>query len=71
MKVETTLIQRAINGQDPATEEQVKERRWDLRDEIQSWGRLFSNRYRDRTMVGILVMVFQRESLFLLNLIRY
>ena len=61
MKVETMLIQRAIDGQDPANEGQVKERLWGLRDEMQSWSRLFSNKYRDRTMVGILVMVFQRE----------
>lgn len=58
MRVETTLIQRAIDG---PNEEQVKERSWNLRDEIQSWSRLFSKKYRDRTMVGILVMVFQRE----------
>ena len=32
-----------------------------LRDEALAWARLFDHRYIDRTLVGIVVMLFQRE----------
>ena len=32
-----------------------------LRDEALSWARLFDRRYIDRTLVGVVVMFFQRE----------
>ena len=32
-----------------------------LRDEALAWARLFDHRYIDRTLVGIVVMFFQRE----------
>lgn len=33
-----------------------------LRDEALAWARLFDHRYIDRTLVGVVVMFFQRES---------
>lgn len=32
-----------------------------LRDEALAWARLFDRRYIDRTLVGVVVMCFQRE----------
>jgi hypothetical protein len=32
-----------------------------LRDEALAWARLFDHRYIDRTLVGVVVMFFQRE----------
>jgi hypothetical protein len=32
-----------------------------LRKEALAWARLFDNRYIDRTLVGVMVMFFQRE----------
>jgi hypothetical protein len=36
-----------------------------LRKEALAWARLFDNRYIDRTLVGVLVMFFQREYCWL------
>ena len=33
-----------------------------LRDEALAWARLFDHRYIDRTLVGVVVMFFQREG---------
>ena len=32
-----------------------------LRNEALAWARLFDHRYIDRTLVGVMVMFFQRE----------
>lgn len=50
MQVETILVQR-VDG-DRMTKGVV--------DELRAWKRLFGRKYRDRTMVGVLIMVFQR-----------
>ena len=34
-----------------------------LRNEALAWARLFDHRYVDRTLVGVMVMFFQRECL--------
>ena len=36
---------------------------WPLRNEALAWARLFDHRYVDRTLVGVMVMFFQRECL--------
>lgn len=54
MKVETTLVQRILDDEDNNYQP------GGLRAEIRAWGRLFNNKYRDRTMIGIFIMVFQR-----------
>jgi hypothetical protein len=50
MQVETILVQR-VDG-DVTTK--------GVFDELRAWKRLFGRKYRDRTMVGVLIMVFQR-----------
>ena len=62
MQVETILVQR-VDG-DRTTK--------GVFDELRAWKRLFGRKYRDRTMVGVLIMVFQRtlsccSLLFLLD----
>lgn len=51
MRVEATLIQ--------STSDDV-ETKDGWRKEMRGWKRLFEFKYRDRTMVGVLMMVFQR-----------
>jgi hypothetical protein len=48
MRVEATLISQA-DGRKTDT------------GELGVWGRLFTKKYRARTMIGVLIMVFQRE----------
>ena len=50
MQVETILVQR-VDG-DRTTK--------GVFDESRAWKKLFGRKYRDRTMVGVLIMVFQR-----------
>lgn len=58
MKVETRLVQEAnVGGQIPDT---YNRQPWGLKAELRGWKRLFDRKYRDRTMVGIFIMVFQR-----------
>lgn len=54
MRVETTLVKRALDDDDQFQP-------WSLRTEIRAWSRLFRPKHRDRTMIGVLIMVFQRE----------
>ncbi|TEB33198.1 general substrate transporter [Coprinellus micaceus] len=53
MKVETELIQKtfAMDGDKSG-----------FKTELRAWGRLFSKEYRDRTLVGVLIMFFQQWS---------
>jgi len=57
MRVETRLIQQTIVDRDNNPDDL---RPWSLRAELRGWKRLFDRKYRDRTMVGVLIMVFQR-----------
>jgi hypothetical protein len=52
MKVEATLVHQT-DGEDVAKSGCL--------GEVRSWERLFSPRYRQRTMIGVMIMVFQRE----------
>lgn len=63
MKVETALVQRALKEQDADPDEHLQQS-WNLQDEIRTWNRLFHDKYRARTMIGILIMVFQRIIYF-------
>ncbi|ESK91451.1 mfs monosaccharide [Moniliophthora roreri MCA 2997] len=56
MRVEATMIQRTTLG----TAEAPKA--YSLFNEIRSWKRLFGKKHRDRTSIGILMMVFQQWS---------
>jgi hypothetical protein len=51
MRVETELIHRSLGN---------KSDKSGFKAEWKTWKRLFTKKYRDRTMVGVLVMVFQR-----------
>ncbi|KAF9443883.1 general substrate transporter [Macrolepiota fuliginosa MF-IS2] len=53
MKVEATLIQQT-SGRDLSKSGCI--------GELKSWEQLFSPRYRDRTMIGVMIMVFQQWS---------
>lgn len=52
MQVETTLIQQTL-GRDKN----------DLRSEALAWARLFHRKFIDRSLIGILMMFFQRGFL--------
>jgi hypothetical protein len=54
MRVEMMLIQRSTQA-DP--------KKGFMRSEARSWARLFEAKYIDRTLIGIVVMVFQRMHL--------
>jgi hypothetical protein len=54
MRVETALTQQTI-GID----------KHNLRSEATAWARLFDRKYIDRTLIGILMMFFQRKLLIL------
>ncbi|KAH0588550.1 hypothetical protein H2248_004380 [Termitomyces sp. 'cryptogamus'] len=60
MKVETALVQRVLN--DGVNERDNLLRPWSLESELHAWKRLFQKKYRDRTWIGVLVMVFQQWS---------
>lgn len=58
MRVECELVQRTFT--DVMDLDSGKDG-W--KNEVKIWKRLFEYRYRDRTSVGVLMMVFQRESM--------
>ncbi|RDB24830.1 putative glucose transporter rco-3 [Hypsizygus marmoreus] len=60
MRVETTLVRRSLNEDGTSNDDSLQP--WSLRSELRAWSRLFQHKYRDRTMVGVLVMVFQQWS---------
>src|SRR6266478_221798 len=59
MKVEATLIQRLNFLHDTESDSKPG-----LKSEWRTWKRLFSAKYRERTLIGVLVMVFQRKPIF-------
>jgi hypothetical protein len=56
MRVETELVRKSL---------QADARKGFMYSEARAWARLFERKYIDRTLVGVLMMVFQRASLFL------
>ncbi|KAG6907339.1 hypothetical protein DXG01_009296 [Tephrocybe rancida] len=60
MRVETTLVQRALD--DGVTDGNDQLQPWNLKAEFRAWRRLFQRKYRDRTWIGVLIMVFQQWS---------
>lgn len=59
MRVETTLVQRSAGA--GSTPNGTKN---GIGSEMKAWGKLFRYKYRDRTMIGVLMMVFQRTFYF-------
>lgn len=59
MKVETALIQ-LVSRTNPLNSS--RPRFWNVCEEVNSWRPLFQKKYRDRTMVAIMIMVFQQWS---------
>ncbi|KAG7091343.1 hypothetical protein E1B28_010386 [Marasmius oreades] len=57
MRVEAVTIQRTFGGEMTSS---VKGS--NIYRELRTWGTLFEDRYRDRTWIGILMMVFQQWS---------
>lgn len=62
MRVETTLIQRVLERElgVPQTHGVAKPETGFV-VEWRAWKRLFQERYRSRTWIGVLIMAFQRE----------
>lgn len=58
MRIEAMLIQRSYDDINAISNT------W---KELQDWKRLFSYQYRDRTMIAVLIMVFQRTASLLLH----
>jgi len=58
MRVETEVVRRVLARE--LELEYPTRRETGLREEWKAWKKLFSERYRDRTWIGVLVMVFQR-----------
>ncbi|KAJ2935042.1 hypothetical protein H1R20_g2028, partial [Candolleomyces eurysporus] len=54
MRVENELIHRRFGAEDSGKE--------GFGSEARAWGRLFSKEYRERTWIGVLIMVFQQWS---------
>ena len=52
MRVETELIHRSLLVGEPDKS--------GFKAEWKTWKKLFKKKYRDRTMIGVLIMVFQR-----------
>lgn len=59
MQVETRLIQCALNDDDDDDDDGLQP--WNIESELKVWKRLLQKKYRDRTWIGVLMMVFQRE----------
>jgi hypothetical protein len=57
MRVEALVIHRTLGTAEDSKIGGVS-------NELKAWRRLFGKKYRDRTMIGVLMMVFQR-ALFL------
>jgi hypothetical protein len=55
MRVEVALIQQTLERQDAADPSNLKV-------DLQSWKRLFEEKYRDRTLIGVFIMFFQRAE---------
>jgi hypothetical protein len=51
MRVETELIHRSLGSESDKS---------GFKAEWMTWKKLFKKKYRDRTMIGVLIMVFQR-----------
>ncbi|KDR69748.1 hypothetical protein GALMADRAFT_907602 [Galerina marginata CBS 339.88] len=63
MRVETTLIQRTLERELELDDGRgVTSDQTGLRTEWKAWKKLFEERYRDRTWIGVLIMVFQQWS---------
>ena len=62
MRVETTLIQRVL-ARELGVSQTHSMQKLDsgFGVEWRAWKRLFQERYRSRTWIGVLIMVFQRE----------
>jgi len=58
MRVETELIHRSVGN---------KLDKPGFKAEWKAWKKLFNKKYRDRTMIGVLIMVFQRWVFFFLR----
>ncbi|KAJ3515026.1 hypothetical protein NLJ89_g2020 [Agrocybe chaxingu] len=56
MRVETTLIERTLGIVSAAEDESTTQSGWE------AWKKLFDERYRDRTWIGVMIMVFQQWS---------
>ena len=56
MRVETELIHRSLRTESDSDDNKKS----GIKAEWKTWKTLFSKKYRDRTMIGLLVMVFQR-----------
>lgn len=54
MRVETELIRRSLG---------IEFNKPGFKAEWKAWKKLFKKKYRDRTMIGVAVMFFQRASL--------
>jgi len=59
MRSETEVVRRTL-ARELELEEPVRTETG-LRAEWKAWKKLFSKRYRDRTWIGVLIMVFQRS----------
>ncbi|KAG6853736.1 hypothetical protein C0991_001870 [Blastosporella zonata] len=60
MRVETALVQRALDDGVVDGNDQLQP--WNLKSEHRAWRRLLQRKYRDRTWIGVLIMVFQQWS---------
>jgi hypothetical protein len=67
MRVETQLVQRVLERELALNSHNDIQTRQEspLALEWKTWKKLFGERYRDRTWIGVLIMVFQRESFYL------
>jgi hypothetical protein len=69
MKVEAALVQRldllrnAVDG-DTGSTGGSNGKPPTVRSEWETWSRLFSRSYRERTLIGVMIMVFQRKPFF-------
>ena len=57
MRVETALIQHTLGLKTTSNE-------FNLKAELQAWKKLFEVKLRDRTLIGVLIMFFQRLIFF-------
>ena len=61
MKVEAVLVQRMNLISETGTTNGGMTGKSGFQSEWATWKRLFSRAYRERTLIGVMVMVFQRE----------
>ena len=62
MRVETELISRSLGN---------KPGKSGFKAEWKIWKKLFNKKYRDRTMIGVLIMVFQRTVFSSTSILRF